>query len=97
MSLIDKEYFIGAMEESKRIHGEYSVSINNFINSLKSAPTVDAEPVRHGHWEIHTDAVGNTYYECSCCHTTWWEIKSNDNYCSACGAKMDEEATDERV
>lgn len=45
MELIDKDYFIGAMEESKKIHGEYSVSINNFINSLKSAPTVDAVKV----------------------------------------------------
>lgn len=84
MRPIDADALIGKFERDVDYYGPW------IREEIIDSPTIEAEPVRHGHWEIHTDAVGNTYYECSCCHTTWWEIKSNDNYCSACGAKMDE-------
>lgn len=57
-------------------------------------PTVDAEPVRHGHW-----IEGNNFHwysnSCSCCgYTRTTDIKSNGwnqwKYCPNCGAKMDE-------
>ena len=43
------------------------------------APTIDAEPVRHGKWEG---------LRCSECGRVSW---SNTNYCQHCGAKMDGE------
>ena len=59
-----------------------------------NAPTVDAEPVRHGHWQI-TDAYPHNVH-CSVCHkrfaqTHWgvWEDGSLPrNYCPNCGADM---------
>lgn len=49
---------------------------------LISMTTVDAEPVRHGHWEWDGDFI------CSNCgergHRNKW------NYCPNCGARMDE-------
>ena len=52
--------------------------------------TVDAEPVRHGHWTYLYD--GN--YKCSECGS-WWTcedtpIESGMLFCPNCGAKMDE-------
>lgn len=41
--------------------------------------TVDAEPVRHGHWEE---------FHCSVCGKMGWD--NEDKYCPNCGAKMDE-------
>lgn len=43
--------------------------------------TVDAEPIRHGHWIVDED--GNI--ECSECG----HHGVGDNYCERCGAKMD--------
>ena len=61
---------------------------------LKKLPTVDAEPVRHGHW-----IEGNNFHwysnSCSCCgYTRTTDIKSNGwnqwKYCPNCGAAMRE-------
>ncbi|MCQ2802972.1 MAG: hypothetical protein MJ225_04835 [Bacilli bacterium] len=92
MRLIDKDYVIGAMEESKKIHGEYSVSINNFISSLKSVPTIDAEPVKHGHWIKVGESCGIDILECSICHIQHPRLASE--YCCDCGAKMDDMSED---
>ena len=55
---------------------------------IKNAPTIDAEPIVHGHWEFMGD-VGIT--KCSNCG---WSICEclDDSYklCPHCGAKMDE-------
>ena len=52
-------------------------------------PTVDAEPVRHGHWNIKPLWQGSDakYYECSVCGKPEWWVS---DYCPHCGAKMDE-------
>ena len=49
-------------------------------------PTVDAVPVKHGHWINSPINV-----ECSVCG--WYGHSNGDDYCSHCGAKMDEEVT----
>lgn len=64
-----------------------------YINWLNHAPTVDAEPVRHGKW-IHEvrytiDSLHSyQQYRCSECDMTYI---TNTNYCPHCGARMDEE------
>lgn len=55
-------------------------------HDIDEAPTVDAEPVKHGRWKI-IDFAGSV--ECSVCGE---ESYSFSNYCPHCGAKMDEEA-----
>lgn len=52
---------------------------------IDEAPTVDAVPVVHGHWEDYLKS--GLKYRCSFCKSrfnTAWE------YCPHCGAKMDE-------
>lgn len=55
-------------------------------DAIYEAPTVDAEPVRHGKWE----GFGEGYARCSeCGETTPWLYASD--YCGHCGAKMEED------
>ena len=55
------------------------------VEALRMAPTIEAEPVRHGKWDKETFYNVN-YFKCSICgDVAWWEA----NYCDHCGAKMD--------
>ena len=76
------------------------------IQDIRNEPTIDAEPVRHGKWIEMSDADGH-YYACSECgeelHREWsFDRKyvlcfpkkitiDKTQFCSHCGAKMDEE------
>lgn len=59
-----------------------------FENVIEKQPTVDAEPVRHGHW-VKND---NGTYSCSECQS-WIPNEQHyyARYCLYCGAKMDGE------
>lgn len=48
---------------------------------INKAPTIDAEPVRHGKWIIEDGHV--------CC-SECGEISKEYNWCPYCGARMDE-------
>lgn len=61
---------------------------------ILDAPTVDAVPVAHGHWEetpipiwLRNNTTRTYYFKCNKCSSKSW---NRDNYCSHCGAKMDE-------
>ena len=61
-------------------------------DAIDSAPTVDAEPVRHGRWEKVGQQFFRKHYHnhmvtCSECHR---EGAIRWDYCPHCGAKMDE-------
>ena len=75
----------------------YEHGWNDAIDAIISdAPTVDAVPVRHGHWV----RIPNTpTWKCSICGYEITGFIDRDgltpmdckvNYCSRCGAKMDE-------
>lgn len=54
----------------------------------QDAPTIEAEPVRHGRWMLCTEGDWNKETVCSCCNgvsPNGWYWK----YCPHCGAKMD--------
>lgn len=54
---------------------------------IEAAPTIEAEPIRHGHWEWN-DYGGFGNYHCSVCkYIPYGEFSM---YCPRCGAKMDE-------
>lgn len=63
---------------------------------LDKAPTVDAEPVRHGRWKIDTVWTFNSFEpeiveeKCSLCgrYVQRYRTQSTNNYCPNCGAKM---------
>ena len=57
---------------------------------MEKAPTVDAEPVRHGRWRH----LSGDEWRCTVCGEVIctegsWE-KPTHKYCYECGAKMDE-------
>lgn len=76
---------------------EYAKGWNSCLNSIFQQPTIDAEPVRHGHWIKNNNRDG---WNCSICHkddcyaylynydTDVEDIQ--DYYCPYCGAKMNE-------
>lgn len=62
-------------------------------NIISNAPTIDAEPVRHGHWIEYEDNKRECY--CSECDfpaglDDYGYHNMQDPYCRFCGAKMDE-------
>lgn len=68
------------------------------LEIIDAAPTIDAEPIRHGRWIYRVYREYNSltsreltsiaFYKCSVCgHSSGVDI---DNYCPHCGAKMDQ-------
>lgn len=51
---------------------------------IKKAPTIDAEPVVHGHWI-------QKGFDCVCSNCGSFNGAFGIKYCPNCGAKMDEE------
>lgn len=72
-----------------------------FPGDLIHEPTIDAEPVRHGHWiHLGSNSSGELYM-CSVCHgcrnpsnmqVYYGRVEIAPPFCEMCGAKMDEEA-----
>lgn len=60
-----------------------------FKYDLMDAPTIDAEPIRHGRWEL---SPFDGYWTCNKCGNKYpyHGNMKNMNYCPNCGAKMDE-------
>ena len=66
--------------------------LNQFIDWIENAPTIDAAPVVHGRWI----RVGN-HWKCSVCEKDdysayFWgadTMELQDFYCPNCGAKVD--------
>lgn len=62
---------------------------------IDAMPTVDAVPVRYGHWIYHPDwqEDGECGYECSECLRG---VDVDYAYCPNCGAKMNEEDNEQK-
>lgn len=69
----------------------------DILSWLDAAPTIDAKPVRYGHWVSKTDELGDEYTMCSNCmvefkfkgtdgEMIYLDMK-NTHYCPYCGAK----------
>ena len=61
-------------------HEWFELELKRFIGDV---PTVDAEPVKHGHWI----STGFMEVKCSICGAIQHELEDT-NYCPNCGAKM---------
>lgn len=64
-------------------------------DAIIDAPTIDAEPVRHGQW-LHPEEGDEDYNTVSCsCSVCGWKFNLYEDdidgapYCAVCGAKMD--------
>lgn len=92
--LIDGDALAEVVNHWGEIKGREEAA-DSIIYAIKEAPTIEAEPVRHGEWEI----VDATSYDdiCTCSECGGFApagfIKSN--YCPKCGAKMDGKENEE--
>lgn len=61
------------------------------VCGFENAPTADAVPVVHGHW-IQDGEPPMFSLTCSVCGQKYFNhyLQPHANYCSMCGAKMDE-------
>ena len=60
-------------------------------NAIKNAPTIEAEPVRHGYWENANGRPKTYIRKCSVCGKEAYFCGRGCSYkfCPNCGAKMD--------
>ena len=84
--LLKHAYDSGAWKDAETGYHQRVVDIED----IEDVPTVDAEPVRHGHW-ISASPLTDTW-ECSECQYNIIDEAFKTPYCPICGAKMDEEA-----
>lgn len=52
--------------------------------------TIEAEPVKHGHWNFKFTINGQSYRYCSECLEIIYDDTVSKNYCPHCGAKMED-------
>lgn len=89
-ALVEKAYWHGEHPTVDRLFAEGVDAVD--VSDINNAPTIEAEPVRHGSI-IETIEDGRMKRVFSCCGTdftkmTCWMMP---NYCPNCGAKMDKE------
>ena len=91
----EKNPYTGAMLGS--LNAVYDFTHRDVLNLINSAPTIDAEPVRHGWWiDMQEDDATEGMWRCSECGSDrYFDIFTPEEagcyYCPNCGAKMDEE------
>ncbi len=84
--LIDRQELISWLSKDPLFPEVESFGLTDVI---KSRPSVDAEPVRHGRWE---DKYGDGDWHCSVCGAIVEKDEQgrhNWNRCYHCGAKME--------
>ena len=89
--LISRNALLDAMPKDDEL---LSVDVRRIICE---SPIIDAEPVRHGHWETKVYTTGDglddwgviNHREEVCSECGEWQIGIS-NFCPNCGAKMDE-------
>lgn len=69
-------------------------TISEVTYLLDRAPTIEAKPVVHAHWENeHLNRYGHL---CHCCSNCGFSASHKDkNWCANCGAQMDEKEDEE--
>jgi hypothetical protein len=82
---------VGARSNGKSI---LTLAKTWLLNEVDCAPTIEAKPIVHAHWEIEYDDDDNIKKcYCSNCGVGCEPM----NYCGFCGAQMDEVASDTNV
>ena len=103
--LISRSAMLEALDERERItrkrvpdlqDDELRPTLKSIREFIANRPTVDAEPVRHGTWEMRRATIKKdfvtftgTYPTCSLCGHVEYGVDKSTPYCPGCGAKMD--------
>lgn len=93
MRLIDADKL---KPDTKTFTSAYSEELKEFYSqeAIDNAPTIEAEPVRHGKWRTGNRAPAPIdRFVCSVCDglvvVSTFRNRCMYNYCPNCGAKMD--------
>ena len=91
MRIVDADMYCTELYNEMNYPGrseEFMTAIDVAIADLADAPTVDAVPVRHGHWETNSDRPDSLICSVCKCGFDMWKHDPH-NYCPNCGTKMD--------
>ena len=88
--LIDADALEIRVEIGHTMDGLLLIPMRDVKKSIENAPTIEAEPVRHGRWRYVGD---NNVFACSECkkviETAYCRYECYYRHCPNCGAKMD--------
>ena len=103
--LIDRSAMLEAIDKCERIvrkfapdlqEDEIRTSLKSIRKFIANRPIIDAEPVRHGTWEMRRatlktdfETMTGIYQTCSLCGCVEFCVEKSTPYCPGCGAKMD--------
>ena len=99
--LISRDAVIKILNNSRSIRardgaGGVWIDLMDAIGEIERVPAVEAEPVRHGTWEMRRSTLKTefatltgTYPTCSLCGHVECGVEKSTPYCPGCGAKMD--------
>ena len=103
--LISRSAMLEALDESERIarkrvpdlqDDELRPKLKSIRKFIANRPAVEAEPVRHGTWEMRRSTLKTdfatligTYPTCNQCGHVESAVDKTTPYCPICGAKMD--------
>lgn len=89
---IERERLLLEVEDDKPLNwnndeaeNQADLDFDYFIATIKAQPTADVAEVKHGKW-----IKSNNQRTCSECGYFYFSNNVDTNYCSKCGAKMDE-------
>lgn len=86
MRLIDADALNSAIMSDHAI--QCGTTFQHVLLQIKHAPTVDAEPVRHGKWRFRGKSLDCLSFKYICSECKSLEF-AHTPYCPHCGAKMD--------
>ena len=89
--LIDADALIHRLLNTKIVAANLFQYANAVTNMIGDAPTIEAEPVRHGYWENANGRPKTYIRKCSVCgkEAYFCGRGCSYKYCPNCGAKMD--------
>ena len=94
---IEREALKAKITEEKDLYppeSEYEIGYNNGLTMAYSlvlaAPTIEAEPVKHGRW-LYSSIETPVFRVCDQCAAAFVTGRNQGeyNYCPSCGAKME--------
>ena len=92
--LIDADALIHRLLNTKIVAANLFQYANAVTNMIGDAPTIEAEPVRHGYWENANGRPKTYIRKCSVCGKEAYFCGRGCSYkfCPNCGAKMEGES-----
>ena len=82
-ALVEKAYWHGEHPSVDDLFAEGVDAVD--VSDIDNAPTIEAEPVRHGRWERTSDGAAR----CTACKRKMNPSQYGYAFCGLCGAKMD--------